>query len=342
MSDKQFLRPITLGKLKLANNIFYSPLAGCSDYPFRYMANKYRPGLYYCEMVKMDALVRYDPGTFRLLDYSKQMHPIAAQLVGSKPELAGPSAKIIEDLGFDLIDLNCGCPVDKVTKDGSGSGLLKNPQKIGDILSNIVASVQIPVTVKIRTGWDSESIIAEEITRIAEEAGAKIITIHGRTRQQAYKGNADWEVIRRAKQSATNILVFGNGDIFSGKAAREIFEQTGCDGVLLSRGTLGKPWLYEEVRRELMGEEPIEESGELFKSVLLEHTDQIAAYHKPQKAAIELRKIACWYLKSLTGAKPLREQINKAKHLEEIYDLISNFEWGKTTPCSKLNSDLEC
>ena len=143
------------------------------------MTSRFRPGLIYCEMVKMEALTRYDTGTFRLLDYDKSMHPIGAQIVGSNPKLAGHAAQIIEELGFDVVDLNCGCPVDKVTKDGSGSGLLKEPEKIGEIIANMVAAVSIPVTVKIRAGWEEGRIAAADITEIAEKAGAKAITIHG-------------------------------------------------------------------------------------------------------------------------------------------------------------------
>src|ERR1700676_2979243 len=161
---KFLTKPLQLGSLNLSHRIFYAPLAGCSDFPFRKMSAMYRPGLMYCEMVKMDALVRYDAGTFHILDYSADMHPIGAQICGSKPSLAGQAAKIIEDLGFDVVDLNCGCPVDKVTKDGSGSGMLKTPELIGEVIANMVAMVKIPVTVKIRAGWDDDSINAAQIT----------------------------------------------------------------------------------------------------------------------------------------------------------------------------------
>jgi tRNA-dihydrouridine synthase B len=203
-------KPFSFGNLTLPSNIFCAPLAGCSDLPFRRMTARYRPGLIYCEMVKMDALIRHDPNTFRLLDYETGMHPIGGQLCGSKPQIAGQCAKIIEDLGFDVVDLNCGCPVDKVTKDGSGSGMLKNPELIGEVLANMVAAVKIPVTVKIRAGWDHQSIIVEEVTRIAEQAGAKAICIHGRTRSQAYQGLANWDYIARSKRVAKTILVIGN------------------------------------------------------------------------------------------------------------------------------------
>ncbi len=219
--------PLQLGSLKLPNRVIYSPLAGCSDLPFRRMAAKFRPGLIYCEMVKLEALTRGDPHTFHLLDYESDMHPIGAQVCGAKPGLAAEAARIIEDLGFDVVDLNCGCPVDKVTKDGSGSGMLKNPELIGEVIANMVAAVQIPVTVKIRAGWDDNSITAATITQIAEKAGAKAIAIHGRTREQAYRGPANWDHIKACKEVAKEIYVFGNGDVFDAEAGLNMFSQTG-------------------------------------------------------------------------------------------------------------------
>src|SRR5579872_1226411 len=165
--------PFFIGSVKLPNKVLYAPLAGCSDLPFRRMSRHYGPGIVYCEMVKIDALVRNDSNTYRLLDYDIGMHPIGAQICGSKPKIAAAAARIVEDLGFDVIDFNCGCPVDKVTKDGSGSGMLKTPELIGEVLCEMMAAVKIPVTVKIRAGWDEKSINAVEITNIAEKAGAK-------------------------------------------------------------------------------------------------------------------------------------------------------------------------
>ena len=220
------------------------------------MTSRYHPGLIFCEMIKMDALIRHDPGSYRVLDYEADTHPIGAQLCGSKPELAGPCAKIIEELGFDVVDFNCGCPVDKVTKDNSGSGMLKYPEAIGEILANMVAAVKIPVPVKVRAGWDENSINSPLITKIAEEAGAKAIFVHGRTRAQAYRGPANWDYIKACKQAAKEILVFGNGGVVDAESAEKMFEVTGCDGLLLSRGILGSPWLIEEIIDHLEGREP--------------------------------------------------------------------------------------
>lgn len=320
-------RPFYLGKLKLPSNVFCAPLAGCSDVPFRRMTTKYRPGLVYCEMVKIDALIRHDPNTYRLLDYEKSMHPIGAQLCGSKPKMAGECAKIIEDLGFDVVDLNCGCPVDKVTKDGSGSGMLKNPDLIGEVISSMVAAVKIPVTVKIRAGWDSSHIVGPEVTRIAEEAGAAAICIHGRTRAQGYRGPADWDFIRDCKRASRGIPVIGNGDITDALSAKKIFEHTDCDALLLARGTMGKPWLIEEIYRYFSGEQPLQLTGEHYRDILLEHLDHILSYQNERRSLLDLRRIGCWFLRGAKNMRHLRESINRSLSVLEIREMICNYPW---------------
>ncbi len=319
--------PFFIGSAKLPNKILYAPLAGCSDYPFRRMACCYRPGIVYCEMVKIDALVRHDPHTYRLLDYEAGMHPIGAQICGSKPKMAAAAARIVEDLGFDIIDFNCGCPVDKVTKDGSGSGMLKTPDLIGEVLSDVIASVNIPVTVKIRAGWDDKTINAVEITRIAEKAGAKAITIHGRTREQGYKGRANWDYIRDCKAAAKEILVIGNGDVFDASSALKMFAHTQCDAVLVSRGTMGQPWIAEDILRALDGSAPIERTPYDLRSALLEHFGFIVNYQPEKQALLDMRRVGCWYLKKCIGVKELRIQINKAASTREAFDHIERFPW---------------
>ena len=286
----------------------------------------YKPGLIYCEMVKMDALVRHDPGTFHMLDYDKSMHPIGAQLCGSKPELAGKAARIIQDLGFDVIDLNCGCPVDKVTKDGSGSGLLKTPQLIGEIVSNIVAAVSLPVTLKIRAGWDEGSINAAEITQIAEAAGATAICVHGRTRVQAYRGPANWDWIKESKQAAKNILVIGNGDLFDPESVKRMFEETQCDAVLVARGTMGQPWIVEDIINHMEGKNVAERSRDELFNGLMKHFSYMKSYLTDRQACIEMRRVGCWYIKDVAGASPIRQQISHATTLREIEDVIENLK----------------
>lgn len=316
-----------IGSAVLPSNILYAPLAGCSDLPYRQMACRWRPGLIYCEMVKIDALVRHDPGTYRLLDYTADMHPIGAQLCGSKPELVKTAARMIEDLGFDVLDLNCGCPVDKVTKDGSGSGMLRTPDLIGEMIAEMVAAVKIPVTVKIRAGWDEQHINAAEITQIAERAGAQAITIHGRTRAQAYKGPANWDHIRDCKRAANTILVIGNGDIFDAESAERCFQSTGCDGVLVARGAMGKPWIVEDILRHLDGLSMRPRGAAAIREALLAHFDLIIRYQSERQAFLDMRRVGCWYLKRLVGVKALRASINRSSSTAESLRMIEEFSW---------------
>ncbi len=321
-------KPLKLGNLTLPHGIFYAPLAGCSDYPFRKMSAKYGPALMYCEMIKMDALIRHDEGTFHILDFSPDMHPIGAQLCGSKPSIAGQAARIVEELGFDVVDLNCGCPVDKVTKDGSGSGMLKTPELIGDVIANMVAAVKIPVTVKIRAGWDENSINAHKIVKIAEKAGAKAICIHGRTRQQGYRGPANWDYIKACKEAADTILVIGNGDVIDGASAEEIHAKTGCDAVLVARGTMGQPWAVQDILRHLSGESIPERTLEDCRDALYQHFQFTKQYHHDHKVCVDMRRVGCWYLKKSSGTRQFRELISRAKSVQEVQDLILHFPLG--------------
>ena len=320
-------RPFQLGSLTLPSNIISAPLAGCSDLPFRKMVGKYHPGLVYCEMVKMNAMIFGNSQTAQLLDYDKEQRPIGAQICGSCPEMAKVCAKMIEDLGFDTLDLNCGCPVDKITKDGSGSGLLRTPELIGEIIASMVSAIDIPVTVKIRAGWDGDSIVGPEITRIAEQAGAVAITVHGRTRRQAYHGPANWDFIRDCKLAANHIKVIGNGDVVDGPSAEKMFAQTGCDGVLLARGNMGKPWLTEDIYRYLSGEPPIKRTPLDARDAFLEHLDHIVAYRDERKAALDLRRVGCWFLRNIKGARELRNAINRSKSAPDIRQMIHDYSW---------------
>jgi tRNA-dihydrouridine synthase B len=325
MKKELLLTPLQLGSLTLSNRVFYSPLAGCSDFPFRRMSARYKPGLMFCEMVKMDPLVRKNEATMRMLDFDKSMHPIGGQVCGSKLEYAAESAQIIESLGFDTVDFNCGCPVDKVTKDGSGSGMLKDLSLMGKILEKMVAAVQIPVTVKVRSGWDSSSICVEDLVRLAEDAGAKAIFIHGRTREQAYRGPAVWEYIRRAKAAAKEIKVIGNGDVFSPEAAVRMIEETGCDGVLASRGTMGSPWLVEDILSYAeKGSYPVRTHAD-YTSALRQHFEETVAYHPEVRAATLMRKIGCWYIKSSEGARHFRQKMSRVETIEDARLIIEEF-----------------
>ncbi len=321
--------PFYLGKLKLPSRILYAPLAGCSDFPFRKMSAKFNPGLMFCEMVKMEALIRYDPHTFHMLDFAADMHPIGAQLCGSNPKIAGQAAKIIENLGFDTVDLNCGCPVDKITKDGSGSGMLKTPELIGEVIVNMLAAVKIPVTVKIRAGWDENSINAAEIVKIAEKAGASSICVHGRTRQQGYKGPANWDYIKACKEAATTIKVIGNGDVVDGPSAAKMFAYTGCDAALVARATMGQPWIVKDILNYLQGKPVAEYTLEDYRQALIEHYLCMVRYHNDHRVCVDMRRVGCWYLKKSAGTRQFREIMSRITKVEEIEELIRHFPLGE-------------
>lgn len=319
---KKFIKPIQIGSLKLHSNIFYSPLAGCSDFTYRQMANSYRPGLFFCEMVKIDSLVRNDSSSYRILDYSKEMHPIGAQLCGSNAKEARVGAQIIEDLGFDLLDLNCGCPVDKVTKDGSGSGMLKDLDNIADVLHAMISAVKIPVTLKIRVGWDDDSIVAPQVTTLAESLGATAIFIHGRTREQRYQGLANRDLIKACVDVRKKMPVFGNGDIFCKESAEDMFLRTNCDGILVSRGTLGNPGIVKEIEGDTSLETPYQ--------LLKRHFNFIRRYHPEELVIVEMRKIGSWYLKNGPKVKQLREKLNRAQTLQDVESSIEELEHDTT------------
>jgi nifR3 family TIM-barrel protein len=320
-------KPIRLGKISLPNAIFYAPLAGCSDYPFRQMSAKFSPGLHYCEMVKMEAIVRRDQATLGMLEYNASMRPIGAQLCGSNPAIAAEAARYVASLGFDVIDFNCGCPVDKVTKDGSGSAMLKTPEKIGDIIAEMVSAVDIPVTVKVRAGWDSNDINSPRVVEIAEAAGASAIAVHGRTRAQGYTGPANWDYIKACKEAAKTIPVIGNGDLFEPETAEKMFAYTGCDIVLVARGTMGQPWMAEDIARCLLGEKLPERNLEWARSMLLQHFYHIVDYRKDneKKALLDMRRVGCWYIKKAKRAREFRLKMSTAGALADVEELIKTY-----------------
>lgn len=324
----KFLENFKVKDKVFSNNIFYAPLAGYTDLPFRKICLRYRPGLLFCEMVKIEALIRHDTNSYKLLDYDSSMHPIGAQLCGSNPKYGKKAASILEDLGFDWIDFNCGCPVDKVTKDGSGSAMLKTPALIGEMLNEIISAVSIPVSVKIRAGWDETNINAVEILKIAEKAGADVIFIHGRTRAQGYSGKSNRDVIKECKNAASKIKVFGNGDLFDVSSVRQIFDHTKCDGVLLARGMISQPWLAKSVE-EYYKNGFLESAAMDLKEEILRHYDYILQYQVERKSLLDMRRTTCFYLQRYEGAKKLRISINNATSTKDILHIVEGFDWGR-------------
>jgi nifR3 family TIM-barrel protein len=315
-----------IGNLNLFDNILYAPLAEYTDFAFRKLLRQFHKGLIFCEMTKIEALIREK--SFKLLKYSEDMRPIGAQICGTNPQSAKIAAKIVEDLGFDLIDLNCGCPVDKVVKDGSGSGMLKNLSSIANVLESMVKSVNIPVTIKIRAGWDDNNIVASEIVKIAEELGVKAITIHGRTRKQGYSGRSNLDYIKEAKSAARDIKVIGNGDLNTIKDVEHIFEYTKCDGVMIARGMLLSPYFSEDLNHYFLKNQNIRKK-DFKKNMFLKHIEYILENSDERKAVLDSRRMGGWYLRGIDNIKDLRININKASSIQEVKNLINDFEWEK-------------
>ena len=254
-----YIKPIKIGNIELKNNIFLAPMAGVTDLPFRIICEKFTPGLQYTEMVSSKALYYGDENTKRLLNIDGQTLPVAVQVFGSEPEIITQSITQLKSK-FSIIDINMGCPAPKVTKNGDGSSLLKNLDLIYEIVKSAVgvgvpdnpicSRNNNPITVKIRKGWDSNNIVALEVAKAVEEAGASAITVHGRTRDQFYTGQVDLDIIKKVKDEV-NIPVVGNGDIADEETAKRMFQETGCDAIMIGRGAIGNPWIFRRIQHYL-------------------------------------------------------------------------------------------
>lgn len=313
-----------LKQLKLPT-VVQSPMANCTDLPFRLVAREQGMAFAFLEMVSSEALVRETRKTFEMMQTSPADRPIGAQLVGCDPAVMGEAAATIEQMGFDLVDVNLGCPVPKVVSKGGGSMLLREPHTAEQIFRRVVRSVaRIPVTVKMRLGFsDGSGEEAAQIARIAQECGVDAVAVHGRTREQGYTGQADYEAIRRVK-AAVDIPVIGNGDVVDGASALRLRQISGCDGVMLGRGALGNPWLYKAVETALEGRPaPAQPDLAERKRVLLRHIELQCQYE--DRPVGHLRRIICWYFKDLPGVAAFRDRIHRAQTVEEMRALVDAF-----------------
>lgn len=302
-------------------------MSGWTDLAFRLIAREHGASFAFLEMLLADAVVAGSERTLTMMKSIPKDRPLGVQLVGYTPESVGTAAGILEDAGFDLIDLNLGCPVRKVTCKGGGSAILKDPEKAQAMFSSMVAGVsQIPITVKMRLGYDDPSgTEALQIAKIAEECGVSAVTIHGRTREQGYRGSADYEAIGRVKKSI-RIPVIGNGDVVDAEKARAMMRTGGCDGIMIGRGGIGYPWIYHEISAAIENKPiPAPPTFDEIKSTLLRHLEYQVTY-TPDQAPFLMRRIACGYFKSMSGAGVFRSRLNGAKTIEEIRRLIEEFE----------------
>lgn len=324
-----------IGNIEMKNNIVLAPMAGISNSAYRTIIKNMGCGLIYAEMVSDKAISYGNEKTIDMLYMTDYERPIAQQIFGSDVEPFVKSAKFIyENMHPDIIDINMGCPVPKVAlRAQAGSALLKSPDKVYEIVKSVVETVPIPVTVKIRSGWDNETINAVEIAKIVEKAGASAITVHPRTRAQGYSGNANWDIIKKVKENV-NIPVIGNGDVKSCYDAKRMLDETGCDAVMIGRGVLGNPWLIKECIDYL-------KDGSIPKEITVKEKIDMIKYHiellkttKNEKLTLlEIRSHATWYLKGVPNSSILRSNICKAKSTSELINLLNQFLKEKKYEC---------
>ena len=317
------LKKIKIGNVELQNNIILAPMAGLTDLPFRLICEKYNPGLVVTEMVSSKALFYNDAKTKELLKLDGEKRPISAQIFGSDVESMAYSAKYVSKIA-DIVDINMGCPAPKVVKNGDGSRLLLDLDKVYEIVKTVVDNSSVPVTVKIRKGWDNEHIVAIDAAKVIESAGASAIAIHGRTRSEYYTGVADWNIIRKVKKSV-NIPVIGNGDIKSPEDAKRIFELTNCDGIMIGRATLGRPWILEQIRTYLETGKVRKITNEEILETILKHIELEVKEKGEYTGVREMRKHICYYLKGLPQASNVRDAINHLESKNEVENMLIDY-----------------
>ena len=314
---------MNIRNVKIDNPYILAPMAGVTDLPFRLLCKEQGAGLLCMEMISAKALQYKNKNTKALLAIHPKEYPVSLQLFGSDPKIISEQAKRIEELPFQILDINMGCPVPKVVKNGEGSALMKNPKLVYEIVYQTAREIQKPVTVKIRKGFDDTCINAVEIAKIIEEAGGAAVAVHGRTREQYYSGKADWEIIRQVKE-AVSIPVIGNGDVTSGEKALEMRERTGCDGVMIGRGAQGNPWIFHELLEyDRTGKLPPRPSKEQIKDTMLRHARLQLEFKGEYLGIREMRKHVAWYTKGMEGSAKLRDDINKVESYAELETLLN-------------------
>lgn len=318
------MKHLKIGNVELENRYILGPMAGVTDLPFRLLCKEQGAGLLCMEMISAKAIYYNNRNTESLLEIHPDETPVSLQLFGSDPKIMSEMAKRIEERPFDILDVNMGCPVPKVVRNGEGSALMKEPKLVYGIVSALVKAIRKPVTVKIRKGFDDDHVNAVEIAKIIEEAGAAAVAVHGRTREQYYSGRADWDIIRQVKETVS-IPVIGNGDVTSPQKADELVRQTGCDGIMIARGAQGNPWIFSEMTEwERTGEIPPRPDKDEVRAMILRHARLQLEYKGGYSGIREMRKHVAWYTKGLKGASLLREKVNYVESFQELENLLTS------------------
>ncbi len=314
-----------IGNVEIDNKVFLAPMAGVTDMAYRIICKKMGCGLTYTEMVSAKGMHYKSQNTEELLEMADIEKPGAAQIFGSDADILAETAKKVEERGVDIIDINMGCPTPKIVKNGDGSALMLKPELVGEIVYKVSRAVKVPLTVKIRKGWDDQSINAVEVALIAEKAGASAVTVHGRTREQFYSGKADWSIIKAVKQKLS-IPLIGNGDIFEPQDAERMLQETGCDAVMIGRGAEGNPWIFKRTVEYLktgaiLPEPNIQERIEVIK----EHLELVIKYKGEGTGVKEMRKHIAWYLKGLPNSSYVKAEVFKLTRVEDIEKLLKEY-----------------
>lgn len=315
---------LRIGNVDIPNRWILAPMAGVCDKPYRVLCHEAGAGMSCMEMISAKAIYYRNKNTEEMMEIDPAEGVVSLQLFGSDPQIMAEMAKKIEDRPFSILDINMGCPVPKVVNNGEGSALMKDPVLVGKIISSVTAAVNKPVTVKIRKGFDENLINAVEIAKVAEESGAAAVAVHGRTRQQFYTGEADWDIIRQVKE-AVSIPVIGNGDVVDYKSAMSMIETTGCDGVMVGRAAEGNPWIFTELTKRENGEEYAGPTIEEVKQMILRHAKMLIECKGEYIGSREMRKHAAWYTKGFAGSSKLRGKLSEIENYDELRELMELF-----------------
>jgi tRNA-dihydrouridine synthase B len=324
MNIESLIKPLKIGALTTVHNLLLAPLAGISDYPFRQICREFGANLTFTEMVSVDGLFFNNSFTKEISKIRDNDRPIGLQLFGGEPDSFERILTVIDNISPDLVDLNFGCPVHKVVKRGGGAALLKDLNRIEKIVS-ILKQLHLPISAKIRIGWDANQIVALEVAHAVVSGGANAITVHGRTRNQGYSGKANWEQIAKVKEGV-KIPVIGNGDVFNAQTARQMFETTNVDGIMLARGSLGRPWIFEEILTSLQNKQKfVEPDFETRIQILMRHYRHQITIYDEKTALNRMKKQLIWYTKGIPYAARVRQSIFHLNSIEDILNILNHY-----------------